>query len=53
MLDRKYILENVDAVKQNCTNRNVKVDVDKLVEMETARRVKQQEVQDLNTEANR
>ena len=52
MLDRKYILENVDAVKQNCANRNIKVDIDRLVEMETARRVKQQEVQDLNTEAN-
>ena len=52
MLDRKYILENVDAVKQNCTNRNVKVDVDRLVELETARRAKLQEVQDLNTASN-
>ena len=52
MLDRKFILENADAVKQNCANRNIKVDVDQLVKMETARRVKQIEVQDLNTEAN-
>lgn len=52
MLDRKYIIENVDAVKQNCSNRNVKVDVDRLVELETARREKLQQVQDLNTQSN-
>ena len=52
MLDRKFVVENADAVKQNCTNRNLSVDVDKLVELETARRVKAQLVQDLNTEAN-
>jgi seryl-tRNA synthetase len=52
MLDRKYILENANAVKQNCANRNVKVDVDRLVELETARRSKLQQVQDLNTQSN-
>lgn len=52
MLDRKFVVENADAVKQNCVNRNLSVDVDKLVELETARRVKAQLVQDLNTEAN-
>ena len=52
MLDRKFVFENAAAVKQNCVNRNLSVDVDKLVELETARRVKAQQVQDLNTEAN-
>ena len=52
MLDRKFVFENAAAVKQNCVNRNLSVDVDKLVELETARRVKAQLVQDLNTEAN-
>ena len=52
MLDRKFILENADAVKQNCVNRNVNVDVDRLVELETARREKLQQVQDLNTQSN-
>ena len=52
MLDRKFVVENAAAVKQNCVNRNLSVDVDKLVELETARRVKAQLVQDLNTEAN-
>jgi seryl-tRNA synthetase len=52
MLDRKFIVENADAVKTNCANRNIKVDVDRLVEIETARRTKAIEVQDLNTSAN-
>ena len=52
MLDRKFIFENADAVKQNCVNRNLKIDVDQLVTLETQRRVKAQAVQDLNTEAN-
>ncbi len=52
MLDRKYILENATAVKQNCTNRNVQVDVDRLVELETARHAILQQVQELNTQSN-
>ena len=52
MLDRKYILENLDAVKQNCANRNVSADLDQLVTLETARKEKLAAVQDLNTRAN-
>ena len=52
MLDRKFIFENADAVKQNCVNRNLTIDVDQLVKLETERRLKAQAVQDLNTEAN-
>lgn len=52
MLDRKFIFENADAVKKNCANRNLDIDVDQLVTLETQRRVKAQAVQDLNTEAN-
>ena len=52
MLDRKFIFENADAVKQNCVNRNLDIDVDQLVTLETERRLKAQAVQDLNTEAN-
>ena len=52
MLDRKFILENLDAVKQNCTNRNVSANVDRLAELETARKTKLQQVQELNTAAN-
>jgi seryl-tRNA synthetase len=52
MLDRKYILQNADSVKQNCVNRGVTTDVDRFVELERQRREKQQEVQDLNRRAN-
>ena len=52
MLDRKFVIENADAVKANCTNRNVKCEVDKLVELETQRRDLAKAVQDNNTLAN-
>jgi seryl-tRNA synthetase len=52
MLDRKYILENTDAVKQNCVNRGAAADVDRLVELENQRRAKLREVQELNRQAN-
>lgn len=52
MLDRKFIYQNADAVRQNCVNRNLDIDVDQLVMLETTRRQKAQAVQDLNTEAN-
>ncbi len=52
MLDRKFILENVAAVKQNCHNRGVNANVDQLVELETQRLAKLQEVEQLNRRAN-
>ncbi len=52
MLDRKYILENTETVKQNCANRGVPVDVDRFVDLETQRRNLQAEVEDLNRRAN-
>ena len=52
MLDRKFIVENAELVKQNCRNRNVEVDVDRLVALEAERRKKLQLVQELNRQAN-
>ena len=52
MLDRKFILENIEAVKLNCKNRNVVADVDRFVELDQARREKQQELEALNRESN-
>ena len=52
MLDRKFIVENVELVKANCVNRNIKVDVDRLVELERQRREKDALVQELNRRAN-
>lgn len=52
MLDRKFIIENVEAVKQNCANRNVSAAVDRLVELEATRKTKMQQVQEFNAQAN-
>ncbi len=53
MLDRKFVLENLDAVKQNCVNRGVPAsDLDRFIEVETRRRAKLTEAEDLNRKAN-
>ncbi len=52
MLDRKFIVEYRDLVAENCANRGVQVEVAKLVELETVRRAKLQEVQRWNQQAN-
>src|SRR5688572_24577661 len=52
MLDRKFVLENADAVQQNCDRRGVHVDVRRFVELETQRRQKQLDVEQLNRQAN-
>jgi seryl-tRNA synthetase len=52
MLDRKFLVENADRVKQNCAQRGVPCDVDRLVELEAERKQKLQVVEDLNRRAN-
>ena len=52
MLDRKYIVENADLVRQNCANRGVCVDVDRVLELETLRKARQSEVDELNRQVN-
>jgi seryl-tRNA synthetase len=52
MLDRKFIVEHAGQVKENCRNRGVTADVDRLVQLEHERREKQRQVEDLNRQAN-
>lgn len=52
MLDRKFIVENAELVKQNCANRGVRPDVDRLVALDQKRREKLAEVEELNRRAN-
>lgn len=52
MLDRKYIVDNQDAVKQNCINRGMKADVDRFIELDAICRAKLNEAQELNRQAN-
>jgi seryl-tRNA synthetase len=52
MLDRKYILENIQSVKDNCQRRGATADIDRLVDLERQRREASQEAQELNRQAN-
>ena len=52
MLDRRFILENVDLVKQNCAHRGVRVDVDQFVALEQQRKMLQVQVEEANRKAN-
>jgi len=52
MLDRKFIVENAERIKQNCARRGVKCDVDRLVELETARKQRLAAVEAANQQAN-
>ena len=52
MLDRKFIVENSEAVKQNCANRGMTADVGRFVELDQLCREKLGAVQELNRQAN-
>ncbi|MEQ1906390.1 MAG: serine--tRNA ligase [Pirellulaceae bacterium] len=52
MLDRKFIIENLDAVKANCRNRGVTAEVDQLSKLEALRREKLVLLEQLNRQAN-
>ncbi len=52
MLDRKTIVENVEAIKRNCAARGARVDIDQLVQLEAQRRTKLNDAQELNRQAN-
>jgi len=50
MLDIKYIRENVEEVKENCKNRNVDINIDRLLELDTERRGFLQQIEALRSE---
>lgn len=52
MLDRKFIVEHPDQVRQNCQRRGVDCNIDQLVELERQRLAKLQQAQELNRQAN-
>src|SRR5207244_10948818 len=52
MLDAQFIREHLDAVKANCENRNVKADVDRVVQLDDERRRLAQETQALQQQQN-
>ncbi|HUT93489.1 MAG TPA: serine--tRNA ligase [Thermoguttaceae bacterium] len=52
MLDRKFIVENPDQVRENCKHRGVEVDVDRFVELDARRKDLQVQIDELNRQAN-
>jgi len=52
MLDKKFILANVDLVQKNCDDRGVKADVARYVSLETQCREIQQEIEEMSRQAN-
>src|SRR6185503_20477780 len=52
MLDKRFILENAQAVQENCDRRGVKVDISRFVELESQRRKLQAEIEELSRMAN-
>lgn len=52
MLDRKFIVDHADLVKQNCERRGARADIDRLVSLDALRREKQAVVQEHNQRAN-
>lgn len=52
MLDRKFILQNVDLVRDNCDRRGVPCDIDQIVDLESQRMQRLQDAQELNRQAN-
>ncbi|MBU1131946.1 serine--tRNA ligase [Patescibacteria group bacterium] len=52
MLDIKFIRENIDAVKKAASEKNCKVDIDKLIKLDDKRRMLMQKIEELRTKKN-
>src|SRR5271156_1526374 len=52
MLDRKFVVENAELVKDNCAKRGAKADVDRFLGIEADRRKLQASIDQLNQQAN-
>ena len=52
MLDRKFIIQNADQVRENCQRRGVPCDVEQIVSLEGARLEKLKLAEELNRQAN-
>jgi len=53
MLDIKFIRENPDKIKKGCQNKQIKCDIDKLLEVDKKRRELLQEIEKLKAEQNK
>ncbi|PIT88791.1 MAG: serine--tRNA ligase [Candidatus Magasanikbacteria bacterium CG10_big_fil_rev_8_21_14_0_10_36_32] len=53
MLDIKFIRENKELVRKNCADRRVKIDLDKLFDLDERRRSNLQEIEELRATRNK
>ena len=53
MLDIKFIRENAEAVKKNCELRNIKCDIDRMLELYERKILQTKYVEELNAEKNK
>ncbi len=53
MLDIKFIRDNIELIKRNCKNRLVKVDLNKLLELDKERRLLETAIDKLRAEKNK
>ena len=53
MLDLRFIVENLEAIRQNCRNRGVEVDLDALVRLDAERRERLTEQQSVQERRNK
>src|SRR5262245_35692813 len=52
MLDAQFVADNLEAVRQNCVNRNVKADVDRVPALVAERKAFVRQVQDIQAKQN-
>ena len=52
MLDRKFVVDNAEAVKANCVHRGTPAEIDRVVQLELQRRAKLSEAEEHNRQAN-
>ena len=52
MLDRKFIIQNADQVRDNCQRRGVSCDIDQIITLESERLEKLKLAEELNRQAN-
>ena len=52
MLDRKYIIQNADAIRTNCQHRGVRCDIDRIIALDQQRLDKLQQAEEYNRQAN-
>ncbi len=52
MLDIKFIREYTDAVKENCKNRRVDINIDRIIELDEERRDFMQQIEELRADRN-